>query len=129
MSSLPDIPPMNLSEPMYANLTPELQNELYFLLQMLHAFVAMVQYNNTTEKRCRWLLELAEFVYQHQLCMLRMPSFRRAIITLFEDFFVAVAAGNPAAAIPLDLRDQMNRMYGILLESNRNLRKDPMWLD
>ncbi len=120
---------MDLSEAIYTNLTTDIQNELYFQLQMLHAFMAMVQYNDTTEKRTRWLLDLAEFAYQNHLCMLRMPIFRRTIITLFEDFFIKLAAGNPNAQIPLDLRDQMNRMYGIMLESNRNLRNNPLYLD
>ena len=129
MAIPPAIPPMDLSDPMYKDLPPIQQEELYFQLQMLHAFMAMVQYQTTTEKRARWILEFAEFCYQNHLSMLRMPRLRDAIIYRFEDFFLKLAAGNPAAAIPLDLRDQMNRMYGMLLESNRNLRKDPLWLD
>jgi hypothetical protein len=128
MASPPPIPPMNLAEPMYDNLSVTQQEELYFQLQMLHAFMAMVQYNDTTEKRLNWLIDLAEFTYQNHLCMLRMPKMRCAIMKLFEDFFKELSDGNPNSRIPLDLRDQTNRMYGMLLEMNRNMRNDPLYL-
>lgn len=128
MDNPPQIPPMNLAEPMYANLSVTQQEELYFQLQMLHAFMAMVQYKDTTEKRLLWLLDLAEFTYQNPLCMLRMPKMRYAIMKLFEDFFKELSAGNSNSTISLDLRDQTNRMYGMLLEMNRTMRNDPLYL-
>ena len=68
------------------------------------------------------LNELGELCYTNPDLMLRSATVRRRLFREFETFFSALKNG---AAIPLDLRDQVNRIYGMLLEMRRGLEKDP----
>jgi hypothetical protein len=116
------------NDPMYKDLSKEEHDELYREVQMITQFMSSLDPKANTKERIEWFIELAEFCYMHTLCMLRLPDLRRAVMTYFEKFFDELKSGNPNAQIPLDLRDQLNRLFGMMLESKRNLEKDPKCL-
>lgn len=68
------------------------------------------------------LNELGELCYMNPDIMLRSSTVRQRLFREFEIFFSALKNG---AMVPLDLRDQVNRLYGMLLEMRRGLEKDP----
>jgi len=68
------------------------------------------------------LNELGELCYMNPDLMLRSATVRQRLFREFETFFGLLKGG---ATVPLDLRDQVNRLYGMLLEMRRGLEKDP----
>lgn len=125
----PNMTHFRADDPMYQGLSKEEYNELNLYVESITHHMASLDPNASTKVRVEWFLDLVQICYMHQLCMLRLPDLRRAIITYFETFFVELASGNLNVQISLDLRDQLNRMYGMMLESNRNLLHNPLWLD
>jgi hypothetical protein len=107
---------------MYKDLSKEESDQLYDEVKTITQMMETVNPKASVLERTDWFLELANHCYIHTLCMLRLPALRRAIMTYFENFFVELAEGK--ATLPLATRDQLNRMYGIMLENKRNLEKD-----
>jgi hypothetical protein len=68
------------------------------------------------------LNELGELCYMNPDLMLQSATVRRRLFREFEAFFSALKNG---AVVNLDLRDQVNRLYGMLLEMRSWLEKDP----
>jgi hypothetical protein len=124
----PKMSQISPNDPMYKDLCKGEQDELYRQVKRITEITAELDPNANTTDRINWFIELSQFCYMHTLCMLRLPDLRRAIIKYFEEFFVELASGNPNAQISLGLRDQMNRLYGMMLENKRNLEKDPLCL-
>jgi hypothetical protein len=120
----PKISDLNPADPMFEGLSVEDYDELFFQVQMITEFMRALNPMDTAEARIRWFLDLVEYCYTHTLCMLRLPPLRRAIQIYFETFFIELAVENPAASISLSLRDQLNRMYGRILETNLHFVKD-----
>jgi hypothetical protein len=75
----------------------------------------------TLTERAKMLHELGEICYMNVDIMLSHSFVRRDLFKEFESFFEALKG----EAIPLDLRDQVNRLYGMLLETRSWLEKDP----
>lgn len=76
----------------------------------------------TPDERASVLDELGELCYMNPDLMLRSATVRQRLFREFETFFSALKNG---ATVHLDLRDQVNRLYGMLLEMRRGLEKDP----
>ena len=76
----------------------------------------------TPDERASVLDELGELCYTNPDLMLRSATVRQRLFREFETFFSALKNG---ATVHLDLRDQVNRLYGMLLEMRRGLEKDP----
>ncbi len=123
----PKITDLNPADPMFKGLSIEDYDALHFQVQMITEYMAALNPTDTVEDRMRWFLDLVDFCYMNTLCMLRLPALRRAIQKYFESFFVELAIENPSVNIPLPLRDQLNRMYGTLLEINLRNIKDPRY--
>lgn len=73
-------------------------------------------------ERAQKLNELGEFCYTNVELMLNYAFVRRVLFREFLFFFEALNTSSDA--IPLDLRDQLNRIYGMLLEVRRCLEND-----
>lgn len=76
----------------------------------------------TPDERASILDELGELCYTNPDLMLRSATVRQRLFREFETFFGLLKNG---ATVQLDLRDQVNRIYGILLEMRRWIEKDP----
>lgn len=76
----------------------------------------------TPDERASVLDELGELCYTNPDLMLRSATVRQRLFREFETFFGLLKNG---ATVQLDLRDQVNRIYGILLEMRRWIEKDP----
>jgi hypothetical protein len=85
--------------------------------------IALIGQARDLTERAKLLQELSEICYMNVDIMLRHAFVRRDLFREFEHFFEALKRGGEA--IPLDLRDQVNRMYGMLLETRHRLEKDP----
>lgn len=92
------------------------------LSEFQYSIAAIKNMGDLTE-RAKLLHELSEICYMNVDIMLRHAFVRRDLFKEFESFFEALKSG--AEPPPLDLRDQVNRMYGMLLETRRWLEKDP----
>jgi hypothetical protein len=90
------------------------------LSQFQYSIAAIKKMRDLT-RRAKLLQELGEICYTNIDIMLEHAFVRRDLFKEFESFFEALKGGE----IPLDLRDQVNRMYGMLLETRRCLEKDP----
>jgi hypothetical protein len=90
------------------------------LSEFQYSIAAIKKMGDLTE-RAKMLHELSEICYMNVDIMLSHSFVRRDLFKEFESFFEALKGGE----IPLDLRDQVNRMYGMLLETRRWLEKDP----
>lgn len=90
------------------------------LSEFQYSIAAIKKMGDLTE-RAKMLHELSEICYMNVDIMLRHAFVRRDLFREFEHFFEALKRGE----IPLDLRDQVNRMYGMLLEMRHWLEKDP----
>ena len=98
--------------------------ELYseeVLSEFQYSIAAIKKMRDLTE-RAKHLCEIGDICYINADLMLLNPFVRRDLFKEFESFFEALKGGGE---IPLDLRDQVNRMYGMLLETRRWLEKDP----
>jgi hypothetical protein len=91
------------------------------LSEFQYSIAAIKKMGDLTE-RAKMLHELGEICYMNVDIMLSHSFVRRDLFKEFESFFEALKGGGE---IPLDLRDQVNRMYGMLLETRRWLEKDP----
>jgi hypothetical protein len=76
----------------------------------------------TPAERAFELIEMGELCYTTPDLMLHYTFVRRQLFCEFESFFDLLKGG---ATVPLNLRDQVNRLYGMLLETRRWLEKDP----
>jgi hypothetical protein len=85
--------------------------------------IAAIKKMRDLTKRATHLCEIGEICYVNADLMLHHAFVRRDLFKEFESFFEALKGG--AEPPPLDLRDQVNRMYGMLLETRRWLEKDP----
>lgn len=90
------------------------------LSEFQYSIAAIKKMSDLTE-RAKLLHELSEICYMNVDIMLRHAFVRRDLFKEFESFFEALKNG----VIPQDLRDQVNRLYGMLLEMRRSLEKDP----
>ena len=92
------------------------------LSEFQYSIAAIKKMGDLTE-RAKMLHELGEICYMNVDIMLRHAFVRRDLFKEFESFFEALK--HSGESIPLDLRDQVNRMYGMLLETRCWLEKDP----
>lgn len=83
--------------------------------------IAEIRRTRDLTERAKLLHGLSEICYISVDVMLTYPFVRQALFKEFESFFEALKGGE----IPLDLRDQVNRLFGMLLETRRWLEKDP----
>ena len=121
----PKITSLSPADPMFEGLSVRDYDELYWQTQMVTEYMAALDPNGTLEQRVRWFLDLCEFCYTNELCLVRMPPLRNAIMKRFEDFLSQIASG--AAQISLDIRDQLNRMFGMMVANNTHLSYHPLW--
>ena len=92
------------------------------LSEFQYALAAIKKAHDLNE-RATQLNTLGEFCYMNVEMMLRYAFVRRDLFKEFETFFGLLKGG---ATVPLDLRDQVNRLYGMLLEMRRGIEKDPL---
>jgi hypothetical protein len=76
----------------------------------------------TPAERAFELIEIGELCYTTPDLMLQYAFVRERLFREFETFFGLLKGG---ATVPLDTRDEVNRLYGMLLEMRRGLEKDP----
>ena len=120
----PSIKDLNFADPMFIGLSDADYNELYFQVQMITEYMAAVNPKHTFVERIEWFMDFTEYCYTHVLCMARLPELRTAIMTRFEDLFQAIGAGHE---IPLPLRDQLNRRFGMMVEYMRSLNEHSLF--
>lgn len=120
----PSIKDLNFADPMFIGLSDADYNELYFQVHMITEYMAAVNPNHTFVERIEWFMDFTEYGYTHPLCMARLPELRTAIMTRFEDLFQAIGAGHE---IPLPLRDQLNRRFGMMVEYMRSLNEHSLF--
>jgi hypothetical protein len=122
----PKITSLNPADPMFEGLSVRDYDELYWQAQMITEYMAALNPMDTVEQRIEWFLDLCNFCYTNELCLIRMPSLRSAIMSRFQNFLGLAASG--AVQINLDLRDQLNRMFGMMVANNTHLTHHPLWL-
>lgn len=87
--------------------------------------IARIGHSPTLTDRATRLEELGELCYMNTELMLRYAFVRRDLFREFEYFFEALKYSGEAERPPLDLRDQVNRLFGMLLVTRQQLEKDP----
>lgn len=123
--AVPKITSLNPADPMFEGLSVRDYDELYWQAQMITEYMAALNPKDTAEQRVHWFLDLCDFCYTNELCLIRMPSLRNAIMKSFENFLSQIASG--AAQISPDLRDQLNRKFGMMVANNIHLSYHPQW--
>jgi hypothetical protein len=121
----PKIKDLGFADPMFVGLSETDYNELYFQVQMITEYMAAVDPKHTFVERVEWFMDFTEYCYTHALCMQRLPGVRSAIMKRFEDLFEGIASGHE---IPLSLRDQLNRRFGMMVEYMRNITEHSLCL-
>jgi hypothetical protein len=89
-------------------------------LAEFHEYVAAVAGAADLSIRAEKVYCLGDVCYMNPDIMFH-ASVRRTLFNVFEGFFALLKSGT----IPLDVRDRVNRIYGMLLETRRWLEKDP----
>ena len=123
---VPSIKDLNFADPMFIGLSDTEYDELFFQIHMITEYMVALDPSHSLEQRVCWFMDMVEYCYTNTLCMLRLPSLRNAIMKRFQDYFDELASGKE---IPLNLRDKMNRMFGMMVENNRNLLHHRLWMD
>lgn len=99
--------------------------EVFFeeVLSEFQYSIALIGQAPTITERAKLLEELGEICYMNTEIMLRYAFVRRDLFREFEYFLEALK--HSGEAVPLDLRDRVNRLFGMLLEARSWLEKDP----